>query len=222
MTEITPPSYPTLTGDAFADSKARTEHFKALTAHFERHPPELGIQPAPQTRAVSAETNAPPRNQGVDAELQMRGPQRPTAQDDSVQRDLNRLIKKRLETPSDRRTTQYNERWEKAFAAVLSRVDNTQIAAEQPQASKVDDAAVSALKDVAPEFQPHIERVLRASDKEGFAPAEAFAPELLSGYTLPKGYTFDAEQIIAGLAAASAAGISQRQIDTYLKSLSEE
>jgi hypothetical protein len=198
-----------------------------MTAYFERQ--QRGPQgTAPRSTVTLAQ---PIRRNNIaefDAEMRAKGSQKPEPPQDATVRQLNELIAEKRNKPLTQQDTNWRLEWERRYASIVASAQKDGHGAapntspgSPSQSHAVDETALAkALEDVDPSLRPRCEKLIRATDAEGYAPASAFAPELLSGYTLPADLTYDtAPEMIEGLAAARAAGIDQATVDKYLRAM---
>lgn len=137
----------------------------------------------------------------IDAELRAEGLQ--TGTDTTAAKE--RLIQLKRSTPLDKQTTQWRRDWEAKYAAADA-------AGETP-------AALVALGS-ADRVERAVDVLDKAIDSTGHAPVSAFSPSVLHGYSLPQfveGQTYNAEELLPQLAAARKAGISQAQVNAFIR-----
>lgn len=118
------------------------------------------------------------------------------------------LIALKRSTPLDKQTHQWKADWEAKYAAAVADGD------QQPAAAEIVPAGTS------PEAVQGVDALMKVMDSNGHAPVSAFSRAVTHGYTLPTlvaGQTYDAERLLPELAKARKAGISQAQVESYIR-----
>lgn len=220
MTVETPPPMPAPSGNVSVDVVNRHEHFAAMTAFFERNPPNGQV--ATPAAPVPA-PNPTERVREFDSEMRATGLQRTDGplEGEPDQRGLDYLINLKRTTPEAEQTHDWKQTWERDYASIVEgrRFGESPAAFAARKADATPAAPLAGEPEMVPvppaELSTAVESLSKASDTEGRANHTAFPAALLSGYVLPPG-SYDSLATVTELKAARAAGISQAQVNAVI------
>jgi len=230
QTDNSPPAYPLPTGNVHADSRAKAEHFGRLTAYYEKNPPQVGtdvrVPVATAAQAAKPAQDPQARIAEFDQAMQASGKQRTDAPPagEVDQRAIDKLQQLRRDTPYAEQSDSFKAQWERDYVLVLQgrRLDETAAQFERrssPGAESPQPAPLRVADEVPAELRPAVEVLIKRVDAEGYAPVDAFDASLLHGYTLLPGFDYEVESTIQQLGAARDAGLTQAQVNAYLRAL---